>query len=346
MLLIYPDTNALFGDPLLHFRGKKLLDVLVPGLVEVRLSPVVLGELKRQVREQAEKTKNELPRVIRKTLAGHTVDYKIFNPLVAEAQRLLDAESGQVLQTLLEKDTCTLCHWPEVDAEELTRRELERRKPSLESGNQSVGLRDTLIWHGLLEILGNLEPDDRVVFVSKDKGFIDGEFLHDELIDEIYEEGLEAESVEVALSLPEAIVHANRFLNRISQREADIRETVTRFLRDLVGEDWLRVAPRSSGFTTYGIEDATIQDVDNIEVLEVEDSRPSTCSARADFVLEGVMHAFTYENDFNFGLDLTMGDIEDGMVWVRFTETVILSARVEYESDLSGMHVGEYELGI
>ena len=107
MLLIYPDTNAFFSDyPMRGDASRAFLDVLARGSVRVWLSPVVIAEANRQLRENAEKLIRELRGSLANVRRSFSVDEKVTARLADAIESDLMAQSAGALLPLLEHDAC------------------------------------------------------------------------------------------------------------------------------------------------------------------------------------------------------------------------------------------------
>lgn len=194
MIVIYLDTNALYADPRMTGRASQnLLSLLERGSIEVWLSPVVVAEVERQLHESATEAVNKIESAIRK-LPRYFDD--VDDALTTAITAPFGVQAQQALLPLLAHPACKVLDWSGASAQELVQRELERRRPTLVKSGQSVGLRDTVIWHDLLDMLSDLMSDDEVIFVTDDGGYLDGDTLATSLVEEVEKRVQGAESID------------------------------------------------------------------------------------------------------------------------------------------------------
>lgn len=133
VIVIYPDTNALHSDLLMQRKlSSELLQLLDEGVVEVRLSPVVVAEADRQVRESVEATLKDITTSVTKAKRGLGLPEASTKALLSALAEEITAMGDKALAPLLAHDACEVIEWSGVSAQDLVERELERRKPVLE----------------------------------------------------------------------------------------------------------------------------------------------------------------------------------------------------------------------
>ncbi|WP_307213763.1 PIN domain-containing protein [Microbacterium testaceum] len=338
MIVIYPDTNALHSDLLMQRKlSGELLDLLDEGVVEVRLSPVVVAEADRQVRESVEATRKEITTSVAKAKRSLGLPDASTNTLLSTLAGEITAMRGKALAPLLAHDACEVIEWSDVSAQDLVERELERRKPVLEKSGQSIGLRDTIIWHGLLELLETLDSDnDFVIFVSADGGFIKDGGLHDELEEEVDGAWWDGSRLRVASSLASAVLEAGKLASLIGEREGTLSAALIDYIERFDGIEWgsfprnMTVTHQSANLP-YGMEDAMLISVDGVEVDHVGDGNPAECIGYADFTLSGRMSPMDYMDADHSNLDMTGGDINGYEVSVEFTARAEFIAEIEFD---------------
>jgi len=101
VLIVFPDTNALFGDPLLTAdAGRAMLGALRPGAAEMHISPVVIAELARQradrVRTEAEGVRARLEKLGRLSGADPQPAVDAADALVAEGLQWGDRRWAEI----------------------------------------------------------------------------------------------------------------------------------------------------------------------------------------------------------------------------------------------------------
>lgn len=338
VIVIYPDTNALHSDLLMQRKlSSELLQLLDEGVVEVRLSPVVVAEADRQVRESVEATLKDITTSVTKAKRGLGLPEASTKALLSALAEEITAMGDKALAPLLAHDACEVIEWSGVSAQDLVERELERRKPVLEKSGQSIGLRDTIIWHGLLELLETVDSDDDfVIFASADGGFIKDGGLHDELEEEIDGAWWDGNRLRIASSLASAVLEAGRLASLIGEREGTLSAALIDYVERFDGIEWGSF-PRDMNVThhsanvPYGMEDALLVSVDGVEVDHVGDGNPAECIGYADFTFSGRMSPMDYLDADHSNLDMTGGDINGYEVSVEFTARAEIIAEVEFD---------------
>lgn len=338
MIVIYPDTNALHSDLLMQRKlSSEFLELLDEGVVEVRLSPVVVAEADRQVRESMEAASREITTSIAKAKRAFGLPESSTKALLSTLTGDIAAVSDRVLAPLLAHDACSVIEWSHVSARDLVERELERRKPVLEKSGQSVGLRDTIIWHGLLDLLDTLDSgDDFVIFVSADSGFTTDGALHDELEEEVDGGWWDGNHLRVATSLASAVLEARKLANLIGEREGTLSAALISYIECFDGSEWgffprgMNVSYHGASFP-YGMEEAMLISVDGVEVDRVGDRNPAECVGYADFTFSGRMHPMDFQNADHSVVEMTGGDADGLEVYVEFTARAEIVVEVEFD---------------
>ena len=339
MIVIYPDTNALHADLLMRRKvSTDMLDMLSPGSIEARLSPVVVEEAARQVREDSEKMCAEIGSVVAKARRVYRLDVADSDALVDSLHRQIAAEGERALQPLLDHDACRVLSWSRVTARELVERELARSKPILDKGGQSVGLRDTVIWHGLLELLEALGDEDFVIFVTADGAYVHDGALHDELCEELDDAGADTSRLRLATSLAAAVNEAKLLADLIGRRDGILTSELLEYVGSLEGIEWHRSAVpddldiSEAGLPT-GFEGAAVVSIDALEVESVGSSNPAECVLFAEFAIEGRMTPSDFVGSEDERLTMTGGDMNGYDVEVRFEVSATVYAEISYRLD-------------
>lgn len=150
MPVIFPDTNALHGNP--YFKGKIAEDLLREvdlGDAELQLSPVVVGELHRQELDDVQDVLEAAKTTVRKKSRGSSTKmpdvldrvYCAFD----ETRREIEEQFTEVAR----REHVVITDCPSISSRALGERELKRRRPFLEieTGGKSatIGHRDALI---------------------------------------------------------------------------------------------------------------------------------------------------------------------------------------------------------
>lgn len=335
MIVLYPDTNALYSDLLMrHKLSGALLGLLDKGVVEVRLSPVVVAEADRQVRESVEATGKGITTAVAKAKRSLGLPEASTKALINALTEEIDAMSDKALAPLIAHSSCEVIAWSDVSAEELVDRELERRKPVLESKGQSIGLRDTIIWHGLLEVLESLDPEeDFAIFVTADGGFVKNGELHDELYEEVDWGWAEGNRFRVATSLASAVLEAEKLASLIGAREATLTEALIEYISNLKESDL-----DGTSFPN-GLDDTKLVSVEGVEVDSVGEGNPAECIGYADLTFSGRMHPMDYQYADLSEIDMTGGDVDGLDVYVEYRTRATITAEIEFDLEQSSATV-------
>ncbi|WJM15522.1 PIN domain-containing protein [Microbacterium arborescens] len=329
MLILYPDTNAFHAD-LLMMRptSGKLINALLPGQVEVALSPVVVAEAVRQARESAQDTVRGLQAAVRDLPRKHGVPTEAYMATVDALSTNVQHASTRALAPLLEHSACQVCPWPVTSSEELVWRELERRAPTSLKGGQTVGLRDTIIWHGLVELMQTLNDDDEVLFICADGGFLlDGD-LAPSLIQELEEKWVDPGQLRVVARLENAIAEVEERRELLTRQERLAIQAVIDHLADFEGKTWAYVDASNEAPMKYGIEEGLVVAVDSINIESTSGVPPETVEATAEITISGFMRTDEYLQEHSEAVEWMQGDYSDPMIGVDFTSTVALEAEV------------------
>lgn len=346
MLILYPDTNALHADLLMSGRvSTELVNALLEGHVEVALSPVVLAEARRQTVDAAAQTARELSAKVKDVERRHGVipeegELETIRTLV----RRVNQAGSRPLAPLVESSACRVLAWPDVDSQELVTRELDMRPPSQTRNGQTFGLRDTMIWHGLVDVLRHLDEEDEVVFITSDNGFLVDENLAPGLLEELDDEGIDSEQLRVVTRLETALVAVNERRELLSRLDGMIRQAVIDHMAGFDGRTWAEVDVTGDAALPFGVEEGLVVAVDSITIESAEGNPPTTLTATADITISGWMRSDEYVQEHSEVVEWTYGEIHDPMVGVDFTLTVALDAEVELSDDLTEAWVGDERL--
>lgn len=334
MLLIYPDSNSFHGLRRMTGTGaKQFLDSLRSDAVEVRLSPVVIAEVQRQEREAIAADCAKITKAVKDF--ARQFPRSDMAALTREAGTLTTSiqADDNALSPLVEHDACSITPYPSSTAEELVARELERRHPTMLKDSQSIGLRDQVIWDGCRELLRATQASgDRVVFVTKDKGFLnDSGGLHPDLLEDLNADGIDADRLTVVSSLPEATLEAEAYRELIDSVHVNIAIAATDYLSKLEGTRWEDSIGNLDDAPLMGIYDIppVIHDIRIIEVDEVESGNPATVELYANITLRGTF--WNWLSD-----DVAIGELElegpdGGLFYTILKTSVLLTATVEYD---------------
>lgn len=340
MIVVYPDTNVFFADHLMRREGSRaFLDLLSRHTVEVRLSPVVVAEAKRQTRERADKLSQEITGAFANAQRSFPIDEARLHEFTASVAAEMMSHAEAALKPLLDDAACKVIGWSEVSAEELVRRELERRKPMLETGGgQTIGMRDTVIWHGFLETAARLDADDHLIFVSNDKGFVENGALHPSLLAEVEAlDGIPTDNVCVATSLGEANLEIRRLAKLATEREEVLVDALVDWVYALDDYSW-EGYPTSNDVVAGstlpdGMEDVVVEVVPMLNVYEVGEGNPARCVASNELLFRARMSGFGFFESTDDRLTMIGNAPSSNDIAVEFRVTADIEAEIDYDPE-------------
>lgn len=334
VLIIYPDTNALHADLLmLRTNSQKLVRGLLEGQVEVVLSPVVVVEAQRRTNEAAQETIAGARSALRDIERKHGVRLVEADTAITDLLARVERTSDQALAPLLAHEACKVLPWPEVESKELVMREIDRRPPTRVKGDQSIGLRDTIIWHGLVEFMRHLDDDDIVLFITSDGGFLHDGALSPSLAKELDEEFINPEQLRVVGRLESALVEVEERRDLVTRQEGLIRQAVINHLASFDGQTWSAVDRGGEAPLRYGIEEGLVVAVDSITIERAAGTPPTAVNATAEITISGYMRSDEYMHEYSDFVEWMHGEIYDPMIGVDFTATIALEAEVQLSDD-------------
>lgn len=299
MIAVVLDTNSVHSDPwLTSDPGKKLLDHAAAGSCVVVYPQVVIDELLRQRREAARHAYDQAARGINDMGKAGIDVTQTSSGLEANFEKIgSDLESA--FDALLGRDGVISEPVPHVPLEDIIKRDLARRRPfkEVELGQKyaSVGFRDTVIWETVRAVLDPDRGYDRVLFVTADKGFLsdDSKSLHQDLLDDLDERGVDRNRVVSVKNVP----HANSETEEEAAR-ASLVTAATNALYSLVGEDISMQLvyggdydyPDFVKFETPAMESGSISSIDQTSKFELSTAGDTaTATANALLYLEGAV---------------------------------------------------------
>ncbi len=189
MTIVLIDTNAVHRDPWMrNDPGTNLLAAAAAGECRIVFPQVVVDELRRQQSEWLKKHRKELAATIQ-DMRGNPVDVE---GMAATLETNLDSMHSQIdvsFDALVASKGVVVAPVPADVTENLVARDLAVRRPFLEVGSESwsTGFRDAVIWETALVLLDEMPEDEKLIFVTKDQGFLaDGlKSLHQDLLDDL-----------------------------------------------------------------------------------------------------------------------------------------------------------------
>lgn len=339
-MVIYPDSNSLFGDwRLSKPYSLDFLKVLEDGVVEVGLSPVVVAETKRHASREAETALNGLRRSIRSLSHNWDAAPSIPEKETERIESSVRQRSEDALGALLRHGACRVLEWTEITAKELVERELAELRPVKLSGDQSIGLRDVVIWHTVLDHLDTLDEDDRVILVTQDDGFLTKKkALHPHLVNDLRKRGIDPERVSVEPDLVAVTLEAQKFRQLLSTRDAEAREFFLDYVRSFSEQDWSEktadldwsVVNDPNDFYNMDGIDVVAADIEDIETEVASDS--VLCAVTVELTFEGSMEASEYFSG-EFNVEWHGGELGEPYLLVATSRRVRFEADVRIEAD-------------
>lgn len=242
MTLVVIDSNAVHRDPWMkNAPGQELLTHASRGDCRVVFPQVVLDELLRQQHDWVTDNRAAVTKVVDR-MRGNPIDV---SNTAKELKRSFDGLSMQI-----NKSFVALRARPGVEvapipaARDLTARlvarDLARKQPFLEVGSEgwSAGYRDAVIWETVLECLGWLEDDEKLIFVTADQGFLadDKKSLHADLLDDLDSRKVTHDRVVSAQTTARALAEVRAVVEHAAKTR-EMVEVATNELFSLDGKD-------------------------------------------------------------------------------------------------------------
>lgn len=342
------DTNVLFDDPvMIRDAARRMLELLVPARATLIFSPVVLGELNRRRRDDVEDLHAPTRSRIRKIAALAGVDS---SALLAQTREMVEAADDRWSarwNEVLADSNVEVGVWPKVDSQQMAERELARRRPFMDKDPGTVGHRDTLIWLGVVE-LAREDPDDEILFVTADKGFLSNSGLHPHLVEDLDQAGA-PHTVTWLKSLPAlvaALQQATETSGWDAWREPRVAELLYDEIQALAAHDFAEHWDERDGGTaapTFDVglpftgHDWDLTNADGPQDLRLEEAAFGAdeliCMFVVDISLSGFMDKFEWYSDDHPEVDLWDADWNDHVVSVEASRRVRLRARFEIDDN-------------
>lgn len=316
MPLVVIDSNAVFKDPWLSSEpGMHLLDLAARGACSVVYPQVVLDELLRQQHEWVESSRGEIDNTIAK-LQGKPLDLSETASKMKESFDGLAARVDQSFRELTGQPGFEIAPVPSDPdlVADLVKRDLDRRRPFLEVGSEgwSAGYRDAVIWETVLSLVDELDGDEKLIFVTTDKGFLadNKKSLHSDLLADLDSRGIQRD----------VVIYAQGVFRATAEVEADSRsrELVKVATDELFGLDGKSIALQAVYADEYGfpefvkfevppIEGAEIAALDQNTPWEFDNERDGIVRATAEAVvaIEGLIEKSAWEPDDEIDVDVS-----------------------------------------
>jgi len=307
------DSNTICRDfRLVGSTFRVFFDGLARAGHSLHMSRVVIDEVLNKYAE-------ELPKIKKSLDQARRVLGEIQSPFTNATIEELVEEYRDMLLSRFEEVGATTIDYPDVPHQMVVQRALNGRKPFAPSGR---GYRDTLIWETVLDLAQR--PSEPIAFISNDRDFLNDEGnLHPDLVADMEARGLQSGRIVPFSSLEEfvdeQIKPTMEALEDILQRlaegrypELDLAEEITvRLPYSDAGREW---EPAELGFPQE-FETPTIssvQDVQNIRVLDVRELYSGEFLIRAEADADCEFDVFVYKPDY-----YAMSEEEAPYIWDR-----------------------------
>lgn len=342
MLVIFPDTNALHGNP--YFKGKiaeALLREVDLGDAELQLSPIVVEELRRQELDDVHDVLAAVKTTVRKKSRGSSAKMPDVLNRIDRALEETRREISEQFTEVAQRNHVAMTGWPPVSSKELGERELKRRRPFLEivCGGKSatIGHRDALIWEGVRESARRGAQDQVLIFVSNDKGFWDDKQtdLHQDLRDDLSADGVRPDQVVLVKSLDQAHVKMQELRSEITPEQAAAASALISKTMGMEGKSvgWV-YNPREGDVEETELpldlptdfEGASVVAVDLLGEVEFVLGTKYKARLRAEFSINGSMSYPAYYQAEPISDIEVSSEINDQYVDVQTTRRVVVEA--------------------
>lgn len=316
-----------------------MLSLLGPAEAVLVFSPLVLAELERQRLEEIADLRDSIASRVKKLGRLAAVD---FSEVLMEVNQAADAGAQRWRdrwKEIFNSSSVELAEWPATDSKSMAERELSRRRPFLDKEPGTIGHRDTLIWLGVVELVRRSE--DEVVFVTADRGFLDGTELHPDLVADL--DASERDRLTVVRDLNELaklLVEADTGSWRdwrepaieglIAQEVAALDATSFTPAFDAREGDY--VAPAFDIGLPHTGHDWALEHIDGPTDLTIEESdygaATVTCTFEIALTLGGFMDKWEWYGAEHPAVDLWDGDWNDHLVAIEASPWIRMSAKV------------------
>ncbi len=351
------DSNALHGDPLwAKASARRLLDHVAKGRCRIHLSPVVEAELTRQVADDLGAEIDSIGNRIKATADRHDVGCD-------EMIGRIHAFREDTRRTIAARQTALrnlpgfeIEDWPSVTAEEVVRRELARRRPFVDTERGSIGHRDTIIWHGVLDV-AKAYPFDQILFITKDGGFMSKKDLHPDLIEDLAAARIDPANVtrEPDLFAAVAVLDRTSAVERLERLTLAVRIALHEYNRELWNLQWVQAFdPRDGGMPDPDIdvglpptmEDVSVSYIESNFDVQLDPAEPAPdesvlCSYEIEIGFDGAMYKSDWFGDENDDIELWDADLNDHYVAVHAERRVVIKAKVSYDDETDTAEVEE-----
>lgn len=345
MTIVVIDSNALHRDPWMkNVPGQALLAHASQGECRVILPQVVLDELLRQQHEWVQDNTDAVTKILDR-MRGNPVDVrdtaeqltKSFEGLSQQIEKSFDA-----LENHSGVEVAPIPAAPGLMAR-LVARDLARERPFLEVGSEgwSAGYRDAVIWETVLECLGSLEDNEKLIFVTADKGFLSDnkKSLHTDLLDDLDRRSVAHDRVISAQTTARALAE----VQAVAEHTAKTREMVEVATNELFSLDGASVSmemayggdydyPDFVKFDVPALDSATIAAIDQNTSWVFKEEVDGVVSGTSEVVLsiQGALEKSEYYQE-----DASEYEINDDLNDWYFDAGATVTAQAAVEIDVS-----------
>lgn len=350
MILVCVDANALHRDPLLlKTFSERLLAHASAGTCEVHLSPVVLSELDRTLRDyvggEHDAVQTRIKSVGDRCQLPVTEILEELDTLRTTVQQRVEARREE----LRNMPGVFVQPWPPKSVQQVVERELGRRRPFVDIEKMgTIGHRDTIIWLGVLQLAAS-RPNDDVIFVTKDKGFLDKDNLHHHLQEDLVEAGVALTRVKRMSDLYFVVTFLDKAAETDQRRataRAAIRQALHEYNEALAkdeqwGWEWdLRDGdlrePSFNAELPREMEEVNVINVETLLDITIRPDAPETgqtveCIHQLLISFSGLMTKSDWYTHDYLGLELWDPDHNDHYVSVEAHRVLELTTEVKYD---------------
>lgn len=348
--ILVVDTTAFFQDLRMTRDLADMLEAAAADLIRVVVPEVVILETCRHQAERANKASNE---AVKKVTDG----LRALNDLLVDGLPRFDAKGARDqlaaapreyetwLRETLKDHQVEVAPIPPVSHADLVHRDLEKRKPFNSSGK---GYRDALIWSTVIEIIGSLDTEDHLVFVTENTDdFADSTGLSADLLRD-----LPADPPKISLSATpsDAMSLVSVDIDAVTEElenpggwvtEALVVDLVRSELEDEVQR--LTGADVSVGLSTTPLEHPTWYNVDldfselsfSVNRVHGDHELSLELHVAADVVVDGYINKWDYYGSDDRDVEILDGDWNETMVWATVSRRATLVFEVAVDADFT-----------
>ncbi|UKF79917.1 PIN domain-containing protein [Clavibacter californiensis] len=342
---LYPDSNAFYSDRFLKREySTHFIALLDAEAIQVTISPIVVLESKRHALEEAQEAIRAMNRAIR-TLEHETqIDGSILRHSIDGLASSIEDHAETALNPVLAHNSTHALPMPVISVGDLAHRELDRKRPFLDKPVGTIGLRDMLIWQNLLEAV-DPDSDDVFLFITKDKGFLDESQtrLHDDLIADLDEIGVQSNKVRVIPDIARATVEARRLADLVSERNAQLEEWMISYAGELHQYQWGTHFDAQDGGLVEGetqpatlpqyLEDPLVASAEYLQTISIGEGTVAECVALYVIEFDAQMSTQEYFSGSYPDIEWWHGDVDDHYIGVHTTRKVLITLHIEYDTE-------------